>query len=262
MTSTPGAGGLDAQLLDGLKEPTKDLLLQTLLYKSMFTGQGLRSLAEREGTLELRDALLRISYESVAEGAALTLLLREWDKHLASWDDISSCAHDTRLRLLDDLVTVKEGLVEAGLAIAMSAPNASLRSRFLKLVDLDRVHADELRRLRGTPDTERLRAAIEDVSLGAGAARHPRTSFGGTIRRQIEAFQQRGRSPMRLVVAPEGARHLRDEGLIGPDARVFGLSLDVDLAWQGEAFAIVSEERTSYATLVAEIAAKENDARG
>lgn len=247
---------LTTQLLDGLMEPTKDLLLQTLLYKSMFSGRSLRALAEREETPELRDTLIRVSHESIAEGAAATLLLREWDANLANWDAIEACAHDTRLRLLDDLIMVKEGLVETGLAIAMAAPNASLRDRFLKIVDVDRVHADELRRLRGTPDTKRLRAAIETAALGAGGARSPQTSFGGTIRRQIDAFRHRGRAPLRLVVSPEGARHLRDERLISPDSRVFGLWLDVDLAWEGEVFAIVTEERMSYAQLVSESSAR------
>ncbi|HET6404673.1 MAG TPA: hypothetical protein VFH78_08500 [Candidatus Thermoplasmatota archaeon] len=257
---TTGEPELGTQLLDGLKEPTKDLLLQTLLYKSVFTGQGLRALAAREERPDVREALLRISSETVPEGAAVTALLREWDAHLASWEAISTCAEDARSRLLHDLVTVKEGLVETGLASAMAAPNAELRDRFLKLVDIDRRHADELRALRGTALTRHLREAIEKASLGAASGREHATSFGGTILRQVEAFRRKGHTPMRIVVSADGARHLRDENLIGQDARIFGLWLDVDLAWRGETFAIITEERISYAQLLAEAAAGRSDA--
>ncbi|HEX2021481.1 MAG TPA: hypothetical protein VHH36_02125 [Candidatus Thermoplasmatota archaeon] len=249
----PGTAEIEGHLVDGLRGPAKDLLLQILLYKATFTGRSFRSLAARE-TPEVRDALLAMGAETVAEAAAAATLMREWDRSHAAGEGIEDVARETRTRLLQDLVALKEGMTETGLAAAMRAPTAGLRDRLMRIVDVDRRHGDQLRALMGAAQTRdhlaRIGSPDAPDSLGARERREGGTSLGGTIRLALEEVRRRGSEPTRLVVAPEGARHLRDEGAIAPDGKVLGVWLDVDMGWRGEAFAVETEDRVGYAELL------------
>lgn len=248
---TDAGGDVEDRLLDGLREPAKDILLEIILYKSLFTGRGFRSLAAREDDKE-REALVQLSDETRAEAAAAALLVRLWDQHPISYDEIEGVAHVSRRRRLRDMVVLKEGMIETGLAIAMRAPTAQLRDQFLKLVDIDRKHADRIRGLLERPTTEEhLREPPHPgAPLGAHAGRAPSTSLSGTIHQRLEEIRRLGGDPIRIVASAETARHLRDEGVISPDGRVFGVWLELDMSWRGETFALETTDRLPYAELI------------
>lgn len=240
----------------GLTEPARELLLQMLLYKSVFVGHSFRTLAGRETSAKLRSHLLTMSHESVAEAAGVTLLIHEWDKVPGVWDQVTETIQESRHRLLLDLIHLKEGMTETGLSAAMRAPTDALRKRFLRLVDIDRRHADELRAFLGTTTTMAYRE-VHDHGLGAHDARGRRTSLGREMRQRLEALRAKGVSPQRLVLSPDGVRHLRDEEDISEDGRWLGLPIDIDSGWEGDVFAIVTDERITYAELVVAMRASE-----
>lgn len=256
MRDEPEDRSVDLHVLDQFEDPTRNLLVQALLYKTVFLAPSFRALASREEP-QVRDALLQISHETAAEATALTGLVGAWDREDTSFDAIRRCTHDMRRRLLQDLVGVKEGLTETGLAMAMAQRSAEKREHFLKLVDADRKHGDVLRKLLDTPVTRDFATAIDNAEavLGAHGGRDASTSLSGTIQRRLDAMRKQEFTPSRLVVGPDGARHLRDERVITRKGTAFGLHLDVDMAWQGDAFAIESEERLSYSEIVSAHAA-------
>lgn len=234
-------------VFDGMSEAAQEFLLQLLLYKSVFVGQTFRTLVRRETSPELRSRLLRISDESVKESNNAAALVREWDNHPGVWERVSVTTQETRAQLLHDLIRLKEGMTEAGLSAAMRAPTASLRDRFLKLVDLDRRDADELREFLGTTTTTAFREAH---GLGAHDARDRRASMSAAVRESLGQLKAKGAEGRRLIVSADGLRHLRDEHAISEDGRCFGLPIDIDLGWQGDVYAIETDERLTYAELV------------
>lgn len=236
-------------LFQGLSAPAQEFLLHMLMYKSVFIGQSFRTLVRRETSAELRERLLRISDESVAEATAVAALVREWDTHPGVWEQVSVTKAETRGQLLHDLIRLKEGMTEAGLSAAMRAPTEALRARFLKLVDIDRRHADELREFLGATTTSAFREAQEH-GLGAHDARDRRSSLSAAIRARLEQFRAKGAEGRRLIVSGEGLRHLRDEHAISEDGRCFGLPIDIDLGWEGDVYAIQTDERLTYAELL------------
>ena len=239
----------DERVFSGLKVPAQEFLLHMLLYKSVFYGQGFRTLVGRETNAALRERLLRISDESVAEAEAVAHLVREWDSHPGVWQHASVTVAETRAQLLHDLIRLKEGMTEAGLFAAMRAPNNILRDRFLELVDIDRRHADELRAFLGATTTAAFREA-EEHGLGAHDARDRRTSLSGAIRTRLEQLRRKGANGRRIIVSAAGLRHLRDEAAISEDGRCLGLPIDIDLGWEGAVYAIQTDERLTYAELL------------
>lgn len=240
---------LTLSLFEGLSEPAKEFLLHMLLYKSVFVGDSFRMLLRRESSPELRTRLMRISHGSAKEAAALSTLVREWDGHPGVWDHVSVATKETRAQLLRDLIRLKEGMTEAGLFAALRAPSESLRDRFLKIVDEDRRDADDLREFLGKTTTVAFREA-EEHGLGAHDARDRRASLSGAVRARLAQFEAKGARGLRLVVSGDGLRHLRDEHVISEDGRCFGLPIDIDLGWEGDVYAIVTDERLTYAELV------------
>lgn len=241
-------------MFDGLGEAAQEFLLQMLLYKSVFIGETFRTLVRRETSPELRGRLLRISDESMAEAAAVAALVHQWDSHPGVWEHVSVTTKETRAQLLHDLIRLKEGMTEAGLCAAMRAPTAPLRDRFLKLVDLDRRHADELREFLGTTTTTAFREAH---GLGAHDARGRGTSLSGAVRAHLAQLAAKGAEGRRLIVSGDGLRHLRDENAISEDGRCLGLPIDIDLGWEGDVYAIETDERLTYAELVVAMRAGE-----
>lgn len=240
---------ISGAIFDGLSETAQEFLLHMLLYKSVFIGATFRTLVQRETDPDLRTRLLRISDESVAEATGVASLVHTWDTRPGVWDHLSATKRMTRAQLLHDLIRLKEGMTETGLAAAMHAPTATLRDRFLKLVDIDRHHADQLREFLGKTTTAAFRAAHEH-GLGAHDARDRRTSLSGAVKERIEQLAAKGTAGRRLIVSADGLRHLRDELAISEDGRCFGLPIDIDLGWQGDVYAIQTEERLTYAELV------------
>ncbi|HEX2022094.1 MAG TPA: hypothetical protein VHH36_05230 [Candidatus Thermoplasmatota archaeon] len=248
---------LTGALFDELGESAQEFLLQMLLYKSVFIGHTFRTLVKRETSPELRERLLRISDESVAEATAVAALVHEWDMHPGVWEHVSVTTRETRAQLLHDLIRLKEGMTEAGLCAAMRAPTGPLRDRFLKLVDLDRRHADELREFLGKTTTAAFREAQEH-GLGAHDARDRRASLSGAIRARLAQFAAKGAEGRRLIVSGDGLRHLRDENAITEDGRCLGLPIDIDLGWEGDVYAIQTDERLTYAELVVAMRASDD----
>lgn len=240
---------ISGEIFDGLSESAQEFLLHMLLYKSVFIGATFRTLVGRETEPDLRARLLRISDESVAEATAVASLVRTWDRHPGVWDRIGEARGETRAQLLHDLIRLKEGMTETGLSAAMRAPTTALRDQFLELVDVDRHHADQLREYLGKTTTAAFRAAHEH-GLGAHDARDRRTSLSGAVRERLAQLEARGTAGRRLIVSADGLRHLRDERVITEDGRCFGLPIDIDLGWQGDVYAIQTEERLAYAELV------------
>lgn len=252
---------LAATLFEGLSEPAREFLLHMLLYKSVFIGQSFRTLVGRETSADLRERLLRISDESVAEAAAVAALVREWDTHPGVWEQVSVTKAATRAQLLHDLIRLKEGMTEAGLSAALRAPSEAMRARFLKLVDIDRRHADELREFLGATTTAAFREAQEH-GLGAHDARDRRSSLSAAVRARLDQLRAKGAEGLRLIVSGEGLRHLRDENVIAEDGRCFGLPIDIDLGWEGDVYAIQTDERLTYAELVVAMHADGNPKGG
>lgn len=250
---SPSLGRIEDMLLEGLSPATQDLLLQLLLYKTIFMGAPFRALAVREDPPELRALLTKLHADSAAEAAGLTLTMRQWDAHPGGTEGISEYAAEVRRRFLIDVIALKESVVDLGLGAAMRAPTKELRDRFLVLNDVDRKHANMLRAHIGARTVAQHLPPRESEAGSAGAAsgREAREPMQAAIRRMLDDLLRRGAMPSVLIVSPDGARHLRDENAIDPDTgRAFGLLVEVDLGWRGDCFAIETLERIGYAELL------------
>lgn len=247
--------GVDATLLEGLSPAVQELLLHLLMYKTIFAGEGFRSLARREDDPRVQEELLRIVGETAGEAVAASYVLREWDGLPLSDDALASAVAVTRVRLVEDLLRLKEGSTEVFLAAAMRAPTSALRERLLKLAALDRDHADALRKVMGTrvvaEQLNRPSPSPEDAPVGAHAGRAGAGSLTETIRRALAELRRDGAAPARLVVSAAALRHLRDEESLDEEhAEALGVPLDVDFGWRGECFAFLTRERVSYAEIL------------
>lgn len=71
------------------------------------------------------------------------------------------------------------------------------------------------------------------------------------MRTVVDRLRANGNTPHRVILSALSLRHLRDEGALDPQQNtVLDLPVDVDLAWQGEAFSIATHERLSLAEIV------------
>ncbi|HVL47051.1 MAG TPA: hypothetical protein VM889_00670 [Candidatus Thermoplasmatota archaeon] len=244
---------LHPDMMGNLSLPARRTLENLLVYKAVFTGAGFRAFAECMADEDVGGRLARISRDSVMEGAAVAEALAAWDRLPGADRRLDELARETQTRLVSDLIRFKKAVTEAGLHVAMAAPTSELRDALVELVDLDRRHADDLRTVVGQKTISERASGMTRQSLGAHDGRRSRSSLGATIEETIETLRSEGAKPTRLVLAPDAVRHLRDEGAIGADARAFGLSVDVDLGWSGEAFAIVTEARIAYAEIVSAV---------
>lgn len=259
----PSVNRFDPGLVDGLREPTKDLVVQMLLYKSTFTSSMFRMLAQREPPA-VRDALLLVSRETLTETAALSLRMREWDVHPVAWDTMMDATQQVRRRFLEDFIRLKEGMAETGLVVAMRAPGDELRGHLLKLADVDRRHSAILRGLLGArAPVDRMGPSTEAAGpLGAAQGRASGRSLSATIDETAREIRDRGGVPTRLTVSADGLRHLRDEGVIEPEAgKAFGLFVDVDMGWRGECYAVSTQDRLGYAEIITAARARDHPAK-
>lgn len=238
----------DVALLDGLSPPAQQLLLQLLLYKSIFMGQSFRELAMRERP-EVGRALLRIHFESAAEAAGLALAVREWARQPEGDEGLQRAARDAQDRFLVDLIAVKEGVVDIGLSAASRAPTEALRERFTHLTDIDRRHADAIRALLGARTTADALANGRGAPLGVGAGAEE--DLSRRVHEAVEAIRAAGGRPAVVVLSPEAFRLARREGRVDPaTGRMLDLPVDVEAGWRGACFAIETEERIGAAEIV------------
>lgn len=250
------------EALGSLSPPMRDLLLDLLVFKSVFMGRYFRQLGESYPDPEIREAISTLADETTQEALGTVEALQEWDRYPQGAEVAAAGTHGIRARLFQDLIVLKEGSNQVVLAAAMRAPTEELRRRLVDLADIDREHADRLRRLLG------LRAVPERLPLldrgsqgpavGAHGARIPDASLVRTIEVALQELEGRGVTASRLVLSATGLRHLRDEGGLDTEGgTAFGLAVDVDLGWEGECFAFVTRDRVSLAEFITTMRARD-----
>ena len=247
----PRASGLDAAvggLAADLALVTRDLLV----YHALFQAEWWGALARLSGDAEEARVLGEMHREADAEAGRTVAAMQAWGRTPAPGDDVGARLH---VRMLADLLYVKESTTEALLLAGMRAPTAALRLEFVRLADANRRHADALRGLLGTRSVASLqrdgRAGTEAAGAYEGRADAP--SFSHRIRRAVEDLRADGQEPCGLVLSPIALRHARDEGLLGPeDGTALGLPVEVDFGWRGECFCVQTRERATLAELIAE----------
>ena len=250
--SRPDLMGGTHEMLARLSPDMRDLLRELLLHKSIFVGESFVTLATR-GDEEEDRRFRRVFDETVAEGTDACRHLEEWDNLPHDRGKVEAAAKDVRKNLLDALIVLKELSTEAFLTSAMAAPTKDLRDRILRLADIDRQHADDLRAIVGASTvSQKLRAQEarhESDAYGAHAGRSTDGTLGRSIQRTLQRLAAARVKPARLMLSSTSLRHLRDEGHVH-DNVAFDLPIDVDLGWGGEAFAIVTRERVSLAEIL------------
>lgn len=238
--------------LAGLQTPLRDMLVELLLYKSVFMGAWFEALARRHEDPLMRDALLRIREETIGQAVGTIQEIHAWDGVPGGARTVDDVRYAVRTRLLEDLLVVKEGGTEVALSVAMAAPTEAIRQAFVHLADRDRRHADELRHLLGVQAVgSRMPAAADLASHGAHEGRYTHGPLYRSVQATLNQLIAAGHVPSRLVLSPGALRHLRDEGSVDSDkGSAFGLPVEVDFGWGGEAFAVLTRERASLAELI------------
>lgn len=235
--------------------PVRDLLVPLMMYKSTFLGDGFSTLVRNERDADARRTLQRIILDTLQEAIQLLDAMREWQKHPPEDDTAEELVVSLHRRAIEDLMVLKEGSAEAVILMAMSAPTAELRDRLHALADIDRKHTERLRALLGGKSLPQRLAAAERKEgrppLGAHVGRRGSATLAMSIQTSLAAFQERGIEVARVVVSSEAHRHLRDERVLEPSGRVFGLGLDVDFGWEGECYALITRERMRLAAVIA-----------
>lgn len=248
--------GATEQLLARLSPHMRDLLRELLLHKSLFASESFVSLAMKHDAEEGR-TFRRIFDETVAEGVATSKRLEEWDRTRSDEERVERVAADVRRNLIEALIVLKELSTEAFLAAAMAAPTKELRDELIRLADVDRAHADDLRAVIGVSTiAERLtkeEANPDAGPCGAHGGRYVEGSLGHSIERTIQKLRANHCEPARLILSPTSARHLRDEGRMDQNM-AFGLPIDLDLGWMGETFAVLTRDRATMAEIVTALA--------
>lgn len=236
-----------------LPAPLRDVAIHILVLKSVFAGASFRAFAAGQADAGVRAVLLKAAQETREEAAGALAALEDWARFRLDEALVARAAETTRARLLGDLLRLKEVSTEAALAAAAHAPTEALRRELVRLADLDRKHADEMRPLLGARTIEECvqREVPASEPLGAHAGREPGSSLAKSIENALTRLRRAGEDAARIVVSGNALRHLRDEGAI--DARhgtAFGLPVDVDFGWSDECFAFVTKGRVSLAEII------------
>lgn len=242
--------------LASLSPPLRDLLVELLLYKGVFMGGYFETLGKEYESEDARNAFTAIIEETRQEATRTIEVLQEWDRY-GTGRDVDPPTRATRARLFQDLLALKEGNNDVVLSAAMAAPTEELRQALIALADKDREHADILRRLLGVRGLkERMgkhAAASTSEALGAHDSRYAEGPLRRTVEATLHRLNEHGHTPTRLVVSANALRALRDEGVVDSDAgKAFGLSVDVDLGWEGECFSVITNERVSLSAIITE----------
>ncbi|MEA3200560.1 MAG: hypothetical protein QOE90_1988 [Thermoplasmata archaeon] len=239
--------------LGGFSPAMRDVLVPLLLYKSHFLGDWFLALARQEPDPAMRGALLQVSRDTLREALEMLGVAKTWEGTRPDPARFEALARELQRRAMEDMLALKEGNTEAVVMAAMQAPTPPLREALMKLADRDRMHADELRTLIGanTVAESMLRRGRDEGARGAHEGRAPGRTLSATVHASLERLAATGATPRRLVVSHGALRHLRDEGVVMPDATVYGLSVEVDFAWGDECFAISTSDRVSLAEIMA-----------
>lgn len=241
--------------LGAFPESTRSLIAPLLTYKSVFLGEWFTEVVRQEPDEKTREFLLRLSRDTLRETIQLLATMRAWDAARLPPERHEELASTLQRRLVEDLLILKEGSNEVVAYTAMHAPSRSLRDELLALADVDRVHADGMRALKGGPSMRRAqdRARRErdaDETLGAHTSRGEHATLLASLRARVDAAEEAGARVSRLVVSDLALRHLRDEGAVAPDGRVLGRPVDVDFGWRGECYSLVTNERVRLTELL------------
>lgn len=238
---------------------TRHLLVPMLMYKSVFMGEWFAALVRNERDAAVQAALEHVSRDTLRETLEVLDVMRAWESARVPPEAEDDLIQHLNRRLLQDLMSVKEGNNEVLVMTAMRAPTQALRARLLDLAERDREHADELRVLLGV---DALTTSLSGVdgragggrdggrddaqrpSLGAAAGRAEGETLGTSIAATVHRLRDAGETPSRLLLSHVALRHLRDEGAISAEGTAFGLPVDVDLGWRGECFAVLTDDRT------------------
>lgn len=244
--------------LESVSPPMRNLLNALLLYKSMFVGPWFAALSAQVDP-ETNAAYMTIASETLDQAHAAADLIKRWDASPRA-ETSQAVADKVMIKLLDDMLQLKRSSTEVFLGAGLTSPTDEMRKAFLDLADVDRRHAEVLRKLLGGPASPRQMASDPPRPTGSSDAIHtgPFSPGGtaGTIQRALDRLRADGHEPVRLVLSNIALRHLRDEGGIKPNqGEAFGVPVDIDAAWDGEAFAITSRSRVSLAELATEMAA-------
>lgn len=230
--------------------PMKNLMNALLLYKSMFVGPWFTALA-REEEPKTSAAYERISKDTAEQARRAAELIRQWGDH-PQRGAAEEVTKQVLTRLLEDMLELKKNSTEVFLAAGIRSPTEELRRQFLDLARMDRQHADILRELLGIRIPKGGKRARDKPSdIGPQVGPFAAGTLSGRLHKAFEDVREHGHDPSRLVVSSECLRHLRDEGVVKPhQGDIFGVPVDIDFSWEGDAFAITSKERLSLAEIV------------
>lgn len=200
----------------------------------------------------------------VAHGSRITRRAAvEWERTVGG----SILEDDFRRRaerfLLEGLLESAETQIRLKTFMSSHAPTAEVRKLVDDAISIHRELTHALREAIGKlADDE---APDEDSD---GAATKPPLAVGaedpsGDLRGQIEsafhAMQARHQKPRLLVLSTNALRHLRDQGIFPTDVPSFhGVPVQVDFAWSGSAYALLSYDSES----LEEIMTRAADASG
>lgn len=236
---------------------TRQALAPILLYKSLFLGDWFHQAVQHSADDSVRRVLTRVSTETLREMIEVLVAMRDWDAGQADPEAAQAFVQELNVRLLQDLLRVKEGGNELVMLAAMRAPTDAVRERLMRLADLDRVHADQLRVLLGARSllTSIDRASSSgkgagSAAVGAHSGRDSGRTLGESIQHSLARMHDQGDQPERLVLSHVALRHLRDEGHVKQDGTAFGLSVDVDFGWEGECYSVITSSRVRLAELL------------
>lgn len=236
---------------------TRQTLAPLMLYKSLFLSDWFKQVVQHASDDSMGRALTRMSAETLREMIEVLVAMRDWDAGQADAETAHLFVQDLNMRLLQDLLHLKEGSNELVMLAAMRAPTDDVRNRLMRLADLDRVHADQIRVLLGarTVMTSLDRVAApsarrETTTLGAHSSRAQGSTLGESIEQHVEVMREQGDSPERLILSHVALRHLRDEKHVQPDGTAFGLPIDIDFGWEGECYTILTSSRVRLAELL------------
>lgn len=248
----------EGDAIAGVRDPLAELLIDLLLYKRPFVSPWFVQAGGEDH--HARTELEMLRNETLGEAKAAVGVLREWSSMPVPTEGAKDAALAVRRRLIQNLVTVKEGSTEVFLAAAMRAPTESLRSALVHLADLDRAHADRLRGLLGTEPSRREVPPLEGRSVGAAGGRREPANLRTNIEEDMEQLQTLGIHPQRLVLSAAALRHLRDEDGVNMEAgTALGLPTEVEFGWAGECYAILTGERVSLAEIVTKLKSEKGD---
>lgn len=247
---------LETQRLTAFTAPMQELAVELLIYKGIFVGDWFGELAAQERDPTLCEVLSRLREESEDHAKRLLDALERWEAVAVASEAVAAASVHARRRLVEDLLTIKEGATECIVAAAMHAPTERMRTELLVLADVDRQHADALRRHIGATSAEdavrRKTRVHRATTFGAHDGRTSGATLSDSVRDCIASLAHGGHQPSRIYVSSVALRHLRDEGSIPEgEFRAFGLPVHLDLGWHGECWSVATQDRVSLAEILA-----------